>query len=303
MAESHLERDSARSPTGGGMSIDEAIRQLRSDPSWTDLVTDAYLGRDVVDSADRFLRSAEFAEVRRLLGPSLDRAVVADIGAGVGIASYALHRSGAATVIAIEPDASDEVGRGALERLRRGTSTPIEIVEGWGERLPLADSSIDVVYARQVLHHAADLEQFLAEVTRVLRPDGVLLACREHVVDDEAQLRAFLDTHPVHRLAGGENAYSLPRYLSAIAASGLVLRALMGPWDSVINAFPAVRSAAELADYPAQRLEARFGALGRALSRIPGVRPLVWRRIRRPIPGRMYSFLCSKTSEARARHE
>ena len=286
-------------PTGG-MTLDEAIIWLRADPSWADLVEDAYLGRDVAASADRFLRSAEFAEVKRRLGPILHHAVVADIGAGTGIASYALRKSGASRVFAVEPDASDEVGRGAIERLREDTATPIEILDGWGEELPLPDDSIDVVYSRQVLHHAADLERFMSEAARVLRPGGVLLACREHVVDNDSQKREFLDSHPVHRLAGGENAFSLPQYLAAIAASGLVVKALLGPWDSVINAFPAVRSTHELTDYPARRLEERFGSLGRSVSRLPGATALVWWRIRRPRAGRMYSFFCSKEPGAHA---
>lgn len=70
--------------------------------------------------------------------------------------------------------------------------------------VPLVDSSIDIVYARQVLHHAAELERLMSEVARVLRPGGVLMACREHVVDSESQKQAFLNSHPVHRLAGGE---------------------------------------------------------------------------------------------------
>ena len=113
------------------LTIDEAILWLRADPSSADLVVDSYLGRDVADSADRFLRSAEFAEVKQLIGPMLHHAVVADIGAGTGIASYALLKSGAWRVFAVEPDASEEVGRGAIERLREDTSTPIEIVDGW----------------------------------------------------------------------------------------------------------------------------------------------------------------------------
>jgi SAM-dependent methyltransferase len=276
------------------MTLDEAILRLRADPTWADLVQDAYLGRNVAGSAERFLRSAEWTEVRRLLGTRLDEAVVADIGAGAGIASYALQRSGASRVFAVEPDASDEVGRGAIQRLCEETLAPIEILAGWGEALPLLDASVDVAYSRQVLHHAADLECFLSEVGRILRPGGVLLACREHVVDDDTQKQAFLDAHPVHQLAGGENAFSLQRYLGAIAAGGLTLRVLLGPWDSVINAFPQVRSVDELMDYPARRLEERFGSLGRRASRLPGVTALAWRRIRRPRPGRMYSFLCTR---------
>lgn len=294
MAEGGLDRGSDRGVLTGSMTLDEAILWLRADPSSAGLVADAYLGRDVVASADRFLRSAEFAEVKRLLGPILHHAVVADVGAGAGIASYALHKAGASRVFAVEPDASDEVGRGAIERLREDTSTPIEILDGWGEALPLPDDSIDVVYSRQVLHHAADLGRFMSEVARVLHPGGVLLSCREHVVDNESQKKAFLDSHPIHRLAGGEDALSLPQYLAAIAASGLVLRDTLGPWDSVINAYPAVRSVDELADFPARRLEERFGPFGKRASRLPGVSALVWWRISRPRPGRMYSFLCSK---------
>lgn len=282
--------------------MDEAILWLRANPSWSELVADAYLGRDVAASADRFLHSAEFIEVRDILGSRLHSAVVADVGAGAGIASYALHRSGASRVIAVEPDPSDEVGRGAIGRLCEETSTKIEILDGWGEALPLPDDSIDVVYSRQVLHHAADLRQFLSEVRRVLRARGVLFACREHVVDNESQKRTFLDSHPVHRLAGGENAFTLPQYLAAIAQSGLVLGSLLGPWDSVINAFPTVRSNEELADYPARRLEAHLGPIGRWASHVPGVSALVWRRIRRPLPGRMYSFLCWKEPEAGVFH-
>jgi SAM-dependent methyltransferase len=299
MAEDRLDRRSGGDPRTRAMTIDQAILWLRANPSLAGLVADAYLGRDVAESADRFVRSAEFAEVKRFLGPILPHAVVADIGAGTGIASYALRRSGASRVYAVEPDASDEVGRGAIERLREDTATPIDILDGWGEELPLPDDSIDLVYSRQVLHHAANLERFMSEAARVLRPGGVLLACREHVVDNDSQKREFLDSHPIHRLAGGENAFSLPQYLAAIAASGLVVRALLGPWDSVINAFPAVRSSHELTDYPARRLEERFGFLGRPLSRLPGVTALVWWRIRRPHPGRMYSFLCAKEPGAR----
>lgn len=282
----------------GTMTLDEAILWLRADPQSADVVTDSYLGRDVFASADRFLRSAEFIEVARFLGPTLHGAAVADIGAGVGIASYALLMSGAARVVAVEPDASDEVGRGAIERLRLATSAQIEIVDGWGEALPLADASLDVVYSRQVLHHATNLGRFMQEVERVLRPGGLYVACREHVVDNQRQRDAFLRSHPVHRLAGGENAYSLAEYLGAIQGSGLLLREVLGPWDSVINAYPAVRSVGELASYSALRLEARFGALGSFAARLPGARRLGWWRLRRPRPGRMYSFMCVKQAVA-----
>lgn len=121
-----------------------------------------------------------------------------------------------------------------------------------------------------------------------------MLATREHVVDDGEQLRVFLENHPVHVLAGGENAFALEEYVAAIQSAGLTLQHILGPWDSVINAYPAVRTPEELERVPRQRLESRLGFAGVLLDRLPGVRRLVWKRLKRPIPGRMYSFLAVK---------
>ena len=82
----------------------------------------------------------------------------------------------------------------------------ISMAHGPAAALPIADDSVDLVYSRQVLHHAVDLDRFVAEVARILRPGGTLLACREHVVDDDGQKQAFLAAHPVNRLAGVRSA-------------------------------------------------------------------------------------------------
>jgi len=274
------------------MTTDDAIRQLRSDPSYADLVRDAYLGRDVADSAQRFLESGEFADVKRILGARLAGASILDLGAGIGMASLAFAACGAARVVAVDPDPSDEVGRGAMARLAR--ENEFEIVDGFGETIPLADASMDIVYCRQVLHHAQDLPQLLRECARVLKAGGILLACREHVVDDDEQLRQFLNDHPVNRLAGGENAHRLTAYLEAITGAGLVVDNVLGPWKSVINAFPAARTQAELEAIPEARLVRRIGPIGRLAIHVPGVRTIFWRRNDKPVPGRMYSFLAHR---------
>lgn len=278
----------------GALTVDEAIRCLRADPSRADLVRDAYLGRDVVDSARRFTASGEFAEVRRLLGARLNGADVLDLGAGTGIASFALLDSGARRVAALEPDPSNEVGRGAIARL--DPDGRIDVVEGFGEAIPLPNAGVDIVYARQVLHHVQDLPRLAAECARVLRPGGIFVACREHVVDGPEELQQFLAAHPVHQLAGGENAYSLGEYLDAFRSAGFDLLHVLGPWGSVINAFPAVRSAEELRHHARHALERRFGRLGALAARVPGVQALVRSRIQRTEPGRLYTFLAVKRS-------
>lgn len=46
------------------------------------------------------------------------------------------------------------------------------------ESIPLADNSIDLVFAQDVLHHIPDLHRFSDEIFRVLRPGGAIF-CRE----------------------------------------------------------------------------------------------------------------------------
>jgi SAM-dependent methyltransferase len=278
-------------PDGDLISLDEAIRQLRADPEHAGLVRDAYLGRDVDDSCHRFAASAEWAEVLRLLAGHVRGAAVLDLGAGVGIASAAFRSAGAARVVALEPDASDEVGRGAMARL---THRDFDVVEGRGEEIPLPDGSFDVVYGRQVLHHTTDLPRVLRECARVLKPGGVLLDCREHVVDDEEQLREHLAAHPVHRLAGGEGAYSLAQYVTAIRSAGLSLDRVLRPLDSIVNAFPTFQTQEQVERLPAEKLARKFGRLGRLIALAPPARALVRAHLDKPLPGRMYSFLAHK---------
>lgn len=277
--------------SGVPLSLDEAVRTLRRDPSRSQLVMDAYLDEDVKVAADRFLASGEYVEVLRTLNGVADKTVL-DLGAGRGIAARAFLHSFAGLVIAVEPDPSPEVGSGAIRHLC--ADAPIRIVGAVGEQLPIKDESIDVVYMRQVLHHVTDILAVLQECARVLRRGGVVLATREHVVDGPEQLRRFLGSHPVHQLAGGENAFSLPVYLEAVTESSLHLRRLWGPWDSVINASPAVSTETARLAYPQTLLRRKLGVFGAALGRANWVQAAIFRYLGRPTPGRMYSFLLEK---------
>jgi SAM-dependent methyltransferase len=274
------------------MTLDEAIHHVRSNAEYSELVRDSYLGEDLQEAATRFSASAEFAEVLRLLGRDPSNCAVLDVGAGNGIASWAFASRGFRQVYALEPSCSSEVGQGAIARLCAGLR--VRTFTAWAENIPLADESVDMVYARQVLHHTADLQAAVRECARVLKNGGVLLATREHVCDDQRQLEEFLKSHPMHQLAGGENAFSLEEYLSAIRGANLAIQRVLGPWDSVINAFPAVRTTDELSRYHRIALERKFGFAGTVLSFVPPVKELAWTRIRRPKPGRPYSFCAVK---------
>ena len=279
-------------PESPKLTVDEAIRQLRNNPQYADLVHYAYFGRDVLESGRRFFASAEFSEVQSILKGKIKGGTVVDIGAGTGIASYAFAQAGAAKVYAIEPDESDEVGRGAINRIKG--NLPVQVIDAWANSIPLESQSVDIVYARQVLHHIPDLTPAMREFARLLKPNGIFIACREHVVDNPQQLAEFLANHPVHQLAGGENAYSLDAYLSSIADSGLALKQCLAQWDSIINSFPTVQSTEELHHYPQQWLMKKIGPVGNHLAMLPGINALIWSRINRPIAGRLYSFVASR---------
>jgi len=274
------------------LTTEKAVALLRADPGWAQLVRDTYLDENIEAAADRFAASGEFAAVLELFGNQLEGATVVDLGAGNGMAGRGFALRGARKVFAIEPDPSCEIGRGAIDRIR--SNLPIEVRHGFGEEIPLEDGSADLVYVRQVLHHTSDLGKTLRECARVLRPGGRLLACREHVVDDTAQLEQFLAGHPIHQLTGGEGAYSLDEYTGAIRSAGLVIEQTIDPWASPINTAPTANTLDEIARIPRNTLRAKFGLPGLIASFLPGIDRLVWRRLRRPRPGRLYSFLARK---------
>jgi SAM-dependent methyltransferase len=279
-----------------GMSTEEAVRRLKSDPEYSALMHDIYADDDVLQAALRFTRSEEFIAVTTWAArhKHFPPARVLDLGAGRGIASLAWALRGY-TVTALEPDASNLVGRGAIHDIRERTGVPIEVRNGTGEDLPLDDAFYDVVYTRQVLHHAADLVSMCRSMARVMRPGGLLIATREHVVTDRLELELFWRNHPVHQLAGGEMAYELSNYIDAVHAAGFEAIRAYGPWDTVVNHFPV--SSVEVRHQWTRPLVSLLGSrVGEQIS----ARPLYekwWRRRRSSAdktPGRLYSFVAMR---------
>ncbi|MDQ3918981.1 MAG: class I SAM-dependent methyltransferase, partial [Acidobacteriota bacterium] len=218
---------------------------------------------------------------------------ILDLGCGNGIASYAFASRGH-RVTALDPDPSADVGLAAAARLSKGVPGEIETVRSFAESLPFADASFDVVYERQALHHFRDLRAGLAECARVLKPGGRLLATREHVADDEAQLEAFLAAHVLQALHGGEHAYPLEEYLAAFEAAGLRVERCFAPYDTVINHFP--ESNREVRGKVYEALRGRYGRAASLLARLRYFEERYRRHLSEACdtPGRAYSFLCVK---------
>lgn len=275
------------------LTWEQAVDWLRQQPDLQSLVQHCYYDDPLESAVERFYRSEEWAAIVQLLGSSL-RGKVLDIGAGRGISSYAFAKAGC-SVVALEPDPSAIVGAQAIQSLISRTQLPIEVVQEYGEGLPFADNTFDIVYGRAVLHHAHQLDQLCSEAARVLKPGGILFATREHVLSRKEDLQTFLNTHALHFLYGGENAYLLQEYTQAINQAGLKLKQVIGPWENVINYAPMTRS--EFRSMMASMLARRIGrGLAQGLTSSEIGQGLFGRCLsyRSHTPGRHYSFLAIK---------
>jgi SAM-dependent methyltransferase len=106
---------------------------------------------------------------RMLLGEVRPGERVLDLGFGAGRFVAALRDAGAEPV-------GVEIAERALERARRvAPGADLRLLEPDGT-LPLEHGSVDLVWCSEVLEHVPDVAGLLAEVRRVLRPGGRLLA-------------------------------------------------------------------------------------------------------------------------------
>lgn len=274
------------------LSWEEAVTWLISQPDKQDLVHDCYYDASPELAANRYWHSEEWNEIRKLIPTDAGR--VLDLGAGRGIASYALAKEGW-DVIAIEPDSSELVGSGAIRNIAKSEELSIQVVEEFGEHIPCESDSFDLVFARQVLHHANDLQALCAEMFRLLKPGGKFIAVRDHVISSTEDLPVFLGIHPLHQLYGGENAYKLTQYLNALRSNGFIVEKVLRSFDSVINYAPYTRNSLreELQTRLNRRLLGSFMGKFLDVEFIMNIVLIILSRIDKR-PGRLFSFICIK---------
>jgi SAM-dependent methyltransferase len=264
------------------MSWENAVDWLRRQQDQQDLVLACFFDDPLQEAAERYYAGPEWRAIQKILPSPPGTAL--DLGAGRGIASFAFAKDGWG-VTALEPDPSNLIGAGAIRELAMGNALPITVVEDWSEALPFHNASFDVVHARQVLHHAHDLSRTCEEIARILRPGGLFIATREHVISRREDLPVFLAGHPLHQLYGGENAFLLTEYRNAIQSARMVIIAELSPWESDINLFPTTKSAMRV------RLRKKFP--------LPISDKIVdlflhWKSKRLDTPGRLYTFISRK---------
>lgn len=96
-------------------------------------------------------------------------AQVLDLGCGGGFMSEALARRGAIVT------AFDPAGKAIIAAMdhAKAQGLSIDYREASGEKLPLADGSMDIVVCVDVLEHVEDMGKVLSEIGRVLKPGGL----------------------------------------------------------------------------------------------------------------------------------
>lgn len=126
-------------------------------------------------------RSHAILERRRQWVPRA-RGDVLEIGVGSGLNLAFYDPARVRRVVAIDPS------RPLLARAApraAAASVPVELVDARAESLPFPDASFDSVVMTYTLCSIGEPLRALAEVRRVLRPDGELLFVEHGLADDE----------------------------------------------------------------------------------------------------------------------
>lgn len=160
-----------------------------------------YRNRILPHVTDFVMRNNEASRYRARIVPQAS-GVVLEVGAGSGL-NLPFYSSRVERLVALDP--SPELLRKARSRAT-AVRFPVEFVEGGGEQIPLADHAVDTVVMTWTLCSIANPARALAEIRRVLRPDGSLWFA-EHGLAPEPSVAALQSClNPIWtRLTGGCN--------------------------------------------------------------------------------------------------
>jgi ubiquinone/menaquinone biosynthesis C-methylase UbiE len=164
------------------------------------------------------MRNRELLRYReRVLGPARERVLEIGIGSGLNLPFYGPQVE---EILGLEPAARLI----AMARSAAGRSkTPVTLVAGSAEAIPVDDNSIDTVVTTWTLCSIPDAVGALGEMRRVLRPGGQLLFV-EHGLAPEENIRKWQNRlTPIWKRIGGGCHLNRPiRALIESAGFGIV---------------------------------------------------------------------------------
>lgn len=106
------------------------------------------------------------------LGSLLPGETVLDLGSGAGLDCFLAARQVAPTGTVIGVDMTPEMLERARATAARLGIENVDFRQGYIERLPVADGTVDVIISNCVINLSPDKRQVLGEMKRVLKPGG-----------------------------------------------------------------------------------------------------------------------------------
>ncbi|MDX3934241.1 glycosyltransferase [Stenotrophomonas sp.] len=146
--------------------------------------------------------------------PLVEGKDVLDVASGEGYGS-AMLASKARSVRGV--DISHDAVNHAAERY--ASLDNLQYLQGSAAAIPLADYSVDVVVSFETIEHLLEQDEMMAEIRRVLRPDGILVMSspNKEVYSDQA---GYHNDYHVKELYLNEFQALLEKYFPAVELSG-----------------------------------------------------------------------------------
>lgn len=108
-------------------------------------------------------------------------------------------------------------------------------IQADAEKLPFGDESFDRVFCCSVLHHFSDLERAVQEISRVLRPGGILFGIHEAYHPPYYRRQKIIhmseDTVPNLFVGINEQSYTAAHYRRLFHRAGLKAEFIQPGWD------------------------------------------------------------------------
>jgi SAM-dependent methyltransferase len=210
------------------------------------LVREEYANERGLEARRAAYRDAEGDDPRELAFAAVaevEPAEVLEVGCGPGELAERIGRELGAAVVAV-----DQSERMVELAAARGVDARVGNVQD----LPFADESFDCAVAAWMLYHVPDLHRGLAELRRVLRPGGRLVAVTNHG-DHLLELReaigaprAFLDSS----FSGDNGADALARHFEHVERRDAAGTATFRDGEAVASYARAIMAVADVAGDP-----------------------------------------------------
>lgn len=145
---------------------------------------------------------------------------ILDLGTGSGYLAFALARRHPDVTVTGLDIAAETLARNQAQAEREQLPN-LRFVSYGGTEMPFADGTFDAVVSRYALHHFSDMESSIAEISRVLKPDGCFLL--SDPAPDDADAARFIDAYMQVKHDGHVRFYTQAEWCGICGRHGLTL--------------------------------------------------------------------------------